>query len=192
MLPIAILPVAGLLLGIGESLSNPNMIAAYGLQWLLGEGTFFYMIFKVMSNAGNIVFTNLPLIFAMGVALGMAKKEKAVAVLASAISFFIMHTSIATMLELTDMAASLPEGSVTSVTGITSLQMGMFGGVLVGLGTAALHNRFYKIQLPADGSWRYDGNCGSQCAGSTEYLLCSACGSQYRTLQRRGNALHVR
>ena len=148
MLPIAILPVAGLLLGIGESLSNPNMIAAYGLQWLLGEGTFFYMIFKVMSNAGNIVFTNLPLIFAMGVALGMAKKEKEVAVLASAISFFIMHTSIATMLELTDMAGSLPEGSVTSVTGITSLQMGMFGGVLVGLGTAALHNRFYKIQLP--------------------------------------------
>ena len=133
MLPIAILPVAGLLLGIGESLSNPNMIAAYGLQWLLGEGTFFYMIFKVMSNAGNIVFTNLPLIFAMGVALGMAKKEKEVAVLASAISFFIMHTSIATMLELTDMAGSLPEGSVTSVTGITSLQMGMFGGVLVGL-----------------------------------------------------------
>ena len=116
--------------------------------WLLGEGTFIYMIFKVMSNAGNIVFTNLPLIFAMGVALGMAKKEKEVAVLASAISFFIMHTSIATMLELTDMAASLPEGSVTSVTGITSLQMGMFGGVLVGLGTAALHNRFYKIQLP--------------------------------------------
>ena len=78
----------------------------------------------------------------------MAKKEKEVAVLASAISFFIMHTSIATMLELTDMAGSLPEGSVTSVTGITSLQMGMFGGVLVGLGTAALHNRFYKIQLP--------------------------------------------
>ena len=77
MLPIAILPVAGLLLGIGESLSNPNMIAAYGLQWLLGEGTFFYMIFKVMSNAGNIVFTNLPLIFAMGVALGMAKIGRA-------------------------------------------------------------------------------------------------------------------
>lgn len=126
MLPIAILPVAGLLLGIGESLSNPNMIAAYGLQWLLGEGTFFYMIFKVMSNAGNIVFTNLPLIFAMGVALGMAKKEKEVAVLASAISFFIMHTSIATMLELTDMAGSLPEGSVTSVTGITSLQEGIY------------------------------------------------------------------
>ena len=148
MLPIAILPVAGLLLGIGESLSNPNMIAAYGLQWLLGEGTFFYMIFKVMSNAGNIVFTNLPLIFAMGVALGMAKKEKEVAVLASAISFFIMHTSIATMLELTDIAATLPDGSVTSVTGITSLQMGMFGGVIVGLGTAALHNHFYKIQLP--------------------------------------------
>lgn len=88
MLPIAILPVAGLLLGIGESLSNSNMIAAYGLQWLLGEGTFLHAVLKVMSNAGNSIFTNLPLIFAMGVALGMAKKEKEVAVLAAAISFF--------------------------------------------------------------------------------------------------------
>ena len=148
MLPIAILPVAGLLLGVGESLSNPNMIAAYDLQWILGEGTFLHAIFKVMSNAGNIVFKNLPLIFAMGVALGMAKKEKEVAVLASAISFFIMHTSIGTMLELSGMAQQLPQGSVTLVVGITSLQMGMFGGVIVGMGTAALHNRFYKIRLP--------------------------------------------
>lgn len=148
MLPIAILPVAGLLLGIGESLSNPNMISAYGLQEVLGEGTFLYTIFKVMSNAGNIVFTNLPLIFAMGVALGMAKKEKEVAVLAAAISFFIMHTSIGTMLDISNMADQLPQGSVTSVVGITSLQMGMFGGVIVGIGTAALHNRFYKMRLP--------------------------------------------
>ena len=142
MLPIAILPVAGLLLGIGESLSNSNMIAAYGLQWLLGEGTFLHAVLKVMSNAGNSIFTNLPLIFAMGVALGMAKKEKEVAVLAAAISFFIMHTSIGTMLDISGMAQRLPQGSVTSVVGITSLQMGMFGGVIVGLGTAALHNRF--------------------------------------------------
>ena len=148
MLPIAILPVAGLLLGIGESLSNSNMIAAYGLQWLLGEGTFLHAVLKVMSNAGNSIFTNLPLIFAMGVALGMAKKEKEVAVLAAAISFFIMHTSIGTMLDISGMAQRLPQGSVTSVVGITSLQMGMFGGVIVGLGTAALHNRFYKIRLP--------------------------------------------
>lgn len=148
MLPIAILPVAGLLLGIGESLSNSNMIAAYGLQWLLGEGTFLHAVLKVMSNAGNSIFTNLPLIFAMGVALGMAIKEKEVAVLAAAISFFIMHTSIGTMLDISGMAQRLPQGSVTSVVGITSLQMGMFGGVIVGLGTAALHNRFYKIRLP--------------------------------------------
>ena len=148
MLPIAILPVAGLLLGIGESLSNPNMIAAYGLQWLLGEGTFFYMIFKVMSNAGNIVFTNLPLIFAMGVALGMAKKEKEVAVLASAISFFIMHTSIATMLELTDMAGPPPVGSVTSPSRITSLQKGVFVVFLLGLGSVAQAKPFNNNYIP--------------------------------------------
>lgn len=148
MLPIAILPIAGLFLGIGESLTNPNMIAAYHLQNILGEGTFLHVIFVVMSNAGNIVFTNLPLIFAIGVAIGMAKKEKEVAALAATISFFIMHTSIHSMLDVSGMANTLPDGSITSVVGITSLQMGVFGGVIVGMGVAILHNHFYKIKLP--------------------------------------------
>ena len=74
MLPIAILPVAGLLLGIGGSFSNATMLATYGLDGILGEGTVFNAIFLVMKDAGNIVFTNLPIIFAMGVAIGMAKK----------------------------------------------------------------------------------------------------------------------
>lgn len=76
MLPIAILPVAGLFLGIGGSLTNTTMLEAYGLIDIIGPGTVFYSLFYVMSKAGDIVFVNLPVIFAMGVAIGMAKKEK--------------------------------------------------------------------------------------------------------------------
>ena len=148
MLPIAILPVAGLLLGIGGSFSNETMLATYGLQGVMGEGTVFHAIFLVMKDAGNIVFSNLPIIFAMGVAIGMAKKEKEVAALAAVIAFFIMHASIGAMIEISGGAENMLEGATTSVCGITSLQMGVFGGILVGLGVAALHNKYYKIELP--------------------------------------------
>ena len=148
MLPIAILPVAGLLLGFGGSFTNETMLETYHLVGLMGPGTVFHAIFEVMSEAGNIVFANLPIIFAMGVAIGMAKKEKEVAALAAAISFFIMHASISAMISLNGGADKMLSGATTDVCGITSLQMGVFGGILVGLGVAALHNKYYKIQLP--------------------------------------------
>lgn len=148
MLPIAILPVAGLFLGIGGSFTNATMIEAYGLSSILGQGTLLYNFLMVLNKCGDIVFANLPIIFAMGVAIGMAKKEKEVAALAGAIAFFVMHSAISAMLAVTGIGATLPAGSVTTVVGIESLQMGVFGGILVGLGVAALHNRFYKIQLP--------------------------------------------
>lgn len=148
MLPIAILPVAGLLLGLGGSFTNETMLEAYGLMDIMGPGTILNAILQVMSAAGNIVFDNLPIIFAMGVAIGMAKKEKEVAALAAAIAFFIMHASISAMIEINGGVEELLEGAATSVCGITSLQMGVFGGIIVGLGVAALHNRFYKIELP--------------------------------------------
>ena len=148
MLPIAILPVAGLLLGIGGSFTNATMIEAYHLEAVLGEGTLLHSLLLVLSDCGNIVFANLPIIFAMGVAIGMAKKEKEVAALSGAVAFFVMHSAISAMLKITGLASSLPEGSITNVVGIDSLQMGVFGGIIVGLGVAALHNKFYKIQLP--------------------------------------------
>lgn len=148
MLPIAILPVAGLLLGIGGSFTNTTMLEAYGLTGIMGEGTVLNALLQIMNSAGNIVFTNLPIIFAIGVAIGMAKKEKAVAALAAAIAFFIMHASINSLIIIHDNGKELLTGATTSVCGITSLQMGVFGGIIVGLGVAALHNRFYKIQLP--------------------------------------------
>ena len=148
MLPIAILPVAGLLLGIGGSFTNETMLNTYGLAGVMGSGTILNAVFQLMRRAGDIVFTNLPIIFAMGVAIGMAKKEKDVAALAAAIAFFIMHASIGALIDINGGAENMLSGATASVCGITSLQMGVFGGIIVGLGVAALHNRFYKIELP--------------------------------------------
>ena len=146
MLPIAILPVAGLFLGIGGSFTNETMLEAYGLMSIMGPGTFINAILQVLNAAGSIVFSNLPIIFAMGVAIGMAKQEKEVAALSAAIAFFIMHATIGAM--ITDFGAPDLSGATASVVGINSLQMGVFGGIIVGLGVAALHNKYYKIQLP--------------------------------------------
>ena len=155
MLPIAILPVAGLLLGIGSSFTNETTIATYGLQKILGSGTLLNSLLIIMNKIGSAVFDNLPLIFAVGVAIGMAKKEKEVAALSALIAYFVMNVAISAMLlingEITadgQIAKDVLEGTVTSVCGIQSLQMGVFGGIIVGLGVAALHNRFHKIVLP--------------------------------------------
>lgn len=154
MLPIAILPVAGLLLGIGSSFTNSTTITTYGLQNILGPGTLLHGLFVIMNKVGSAIFDNLPLIFAVGVAIGMAKKEKEVAALASLIAFFVMHISVNGILELTGkvengiVSPDVLEGTIASVCGIPTLQMGVFGGIIVGLGVAALHNRYHKIQLP--------------------------------------------
>lgn len=155
MLPIAVLPVAGLLLGIGSSFTNETTIATYGLQGILGNGTVLHALLMIMSKAGNVIFDNLPIIFAVSVAIGMAKAEKEVAALSAMISFFVMHASINAVLLLAGkvladgtIAPDVLEGTIASVCGIQTLQMGVFGGILVGLGVAALHNRFYKIELP--------------------------------------------
>ena len=150
MLPIALLPIAGLLLGIGASLTNPAMLEAYDLMNIMGPGTFLYSVFTLLSSVGTVIFDNLPLLFAMGVALGMAENEKATATLSAAIAFFVMHKTINALLVITGKLApgAMPEGTVANVVGIQSLQMGVFGGIIVGLGVAYLNNRFYKIRLP--------------------------------------------
>ena len=150
MLPIAILPVAGLLLGFGSSFTNATTIQTYGLEKILGDGTILNSLLIIMNKVGSAVFDNLPLIFAVGVAIGMAKKEKEVAALSA-----LMNVAINAMLVITGeitadgtIASNVLEGTITSVCGIQSLQMGVFGGIIVGLGVAALHNKFYKIELP--------------------------------------------
>lgn len=148
MLPIALLPVAGLLLGIGSSFTNETMLAAYNLDNVIHEGTFLYTILDIMKFAGSVVFDNLALLFAMGVAIGMAKKEKDVAALSGAIAYLIMNSAMGALIAANGGVEMMPENSTASVLGITTLQMGVFGGIIVGLGVAALHNRFYKIELP--------------------------------------------
>lgn len=148
MLPIALLPVAGLLLGIGSSFTNPTTLEAYHLTNIIKEGGLFYTVLDIMSKTGSIVFDNLALLFAMGVAIGMAKKEKEVAALSGAIAYLIMNTAISTLIAAKGGVEAMAVNSTTTVLGITTLQMGVFGGIIVGLGVAALHNRFYKIQLP--------------------------------------------
>ena len=155
MLPIAILPVAGLLLGLGSSFTNETTIATYHLGGILGNGTILHALLVIMNKVGSAVFDNLPLLFAVGVAIGMAKKEKEVAALSAVIAFFVMNISINAMLNINgkiledgSIAKNVLEGTVASVCGINTLQMGVFGGIIVGLGVAALHNRFHKIILP--------------------------------------------
>ena len=148
MLPIALLPVAGLLLGIGSSFTNETMLEAYNLTGVIYPGSILYTILDIMNQCGNVVFSNLALLFAMGVAIGMAKKEKEVAALSGAIAYLVMNTAISAMIGAAGGVEAMAANSTTTSLGITTLQMGVFGGIIVGLGVAALHNRFYKIQLP--------------------------------------------
>lgn len=148
MLPIALLPVAGLLLGIGSSFTNPTTIETYNLGGVIYEGGVLYTVLDIMSKTGSAVFDNLALLFAMGVAIGMAKKEKEVAALSGAIAYLVMNTAISVLITANGGVEAMAANSTTSVLGITTLQMGVFGGIIVGLGVAALHNRFYNIELP--------------------------------------------
>ncbi len=154
-LPIAVLPPAGILLGIGSSFTNPTTIATYGLSGILHEGNPLFMFFQMLNGAGNAIFGNLALIFALAVALGMAKKEKGVAVLSSAIFYLIMLTTMNVLLTIDgsiladgSIAPTVKNGAIASVLGIQTLQMGVFGGILAGILSAIVCNKFYKQQLP--------------------------------------------
>lgn len=148
MLPIALLPVAGLLLGIGSSFTNQTTLETYHLTSVIKPGGLLYTILDIMAKTGSAVFDNLALLFAMGVAIGMAKKEKEVAALSGAIAYLIMNTAISALISAKGGVEAMAANSTATVLGITTLQMGVFGGIIVGLGVAALHNKFYKAQLP--------------------------------------------
>lgn len=146
MLPIAVLPAAGLLLGIGGAFSNQATVSAYpflDVAWLQA-------IFTVMSSAGSIIFANLPIIFAVGVAIGLARSDKGTAALAAVLGFLVMHATINAVLIISGKLAEENIAGVGQgfVLGIQSLETGVFGGILVGVMTYMLHQRFNKIELP--------------------------------------------
>lgn len=146
MLPIAVLPAAGLLLGIGGALSNPNTVKAYpflNIHWL-------QIVFTIMRMCGEIVFANLPILFAVGVAVGLAKSDRGTVGLAAVLSFLVMNTSISAMLTVT---GKLAKGNIAAVgqgmsLGVQTLETGVLGGVIIGIITSILHNKFNKTELP--------------------------------------------
>ena len=155
MLPIAVLPIAGIFLGIGSSLTNATTIISLHLEEILNSSSLLYDFLLLMKQAGSILFDNLPLIFAVSVALGMAKQRKEVSALSAILAFFVMHATINGLLTIDGsiqngvISDSVLSGSINNECGILSLEMGVFGGIIVGLGVSYLHNRFYQIQLPS-------------------------------------------
>ncbi|REB08880.1 PTS glucose transporter subunit IIB [Sporosarcina sp. BI001-red] len=146
MLPIAILPAAGLLLGIGGALSNPNTISSFPIL----DQSYLQALFTIMSSAGSIVFANLPVIFAVGIAIGLARSDKGTAALAALVGYLVMNATINAILIITDSLATdnLAAVGQGSALGIQTLEMGVFGGIVIGIMAGMLHNRFNKIELP--------------------------------------------
>ena len=160
MLPIAALPIAGILLGVGGALLGisglDNPPAIYQPLIAFVNIPVVTAILTVMKNIGDIVFGNLPILFAVGVAVGLAKKDKGTAALASVFGFIVMNQVISTLLSLgvTQLGVLTPDNVgeygtyVTTNVGIFTLNMSVFGGIITGIITAILHDRFHEIQLP--------------------------------------------
>ena len=162
MLPIAALPVAGILLGVGGSLINiaalENAPAIYQPLIAFVNIPMITIILKIMQGIGDIVFGNLPVLFAVGTAGGLAKQDKGTAALASVFGFLIMNQVIGVLLGVgatplgTLVSGDVPAQYaqyVTTTLGIFTLNMSVFGGIITGIVTATLHNKYYNIQLPA-------------------------------------------
>ena len=148
MLPVALLPAAGLLLGIGNALVSPNTVELLPIL----NNPAIHMATKILESAGSIVFANLPLIFTVGVAVGLAESE-GVAGLAAIVGFLIMNITMGTFLSITpELALSIDPhvngGMYTMVMGIPTLQTGVFGGIIIGILASYLFKKFYKIELP--------------------------------------------
>ncbi|WP_064590351.1 PTS transporter subunit EIIC [Streptobacillus moniliformis] len=165
MLPIAVLPMAGILLGIGGSFTNPVLINTYNLTFL-APGTPLNYLMQLFFNIGLFVFSNLPLLFAVGVAIGMANKNKETAALSAVLGFLLFHTIINTILTFKGItpdkvtfdaliATGLSETSARGTAalyarelGIFTLQTGVFGGIITGITSAIITNKFSDKKLP--------------------------------------------
>ncbi|WP_347439521.1 glucose-specific PTS transporter subunit IIBC [Fodinisporobacter ferrooxydans] len=142
MLPVALLPAAGMLLAFGNAFQNPALLERIPAL----NGNVFQMIALVMQDAGGVVFDNLSLLFAVGVAVGLAGGE-GVAGLAAIIGFLIMNKVMGDILHVTpDMVAH--SQAYASILGIPTLQTGVFGGIIVGIMASYMYKKFYNIELP--------------------------------------------
>lgn len=142
MLPVALLPAAGILLALGAALKNPALLE---LAPFLDNNSV-KMVASIMQNAGDIVFGNLPVLFAVGVAVGLAGGD-GVAGLAAIIGYLIMNVTMGTAGGIT--AENVNGLNYANVLGIPTLQTGVFGGIIVGIIAASLYNKFYEMELPS-------------------------------------------
>jgi len=142
MVPVAILPAAGLLLGIGAGLQQPTLTQV--APWLTND--FWVTVSTVMQASGDVVFANLALIFAIGVAIGLAN-DAGVAALAATVGYLIFNVSINTLLGLTPQDVVDDPGRYATVLGTPTLQTGVFGGLVIGITAAWAYNRFFTIKL---------------------------------------------
>lgn len=131
MLPIAILPAAGLLLGIGGALSNPTTVQAYPV---LGNPVL-QGIFQVMAAAGSTIFENLATLLCIGLCIGLAKKDKGTAALAGFVGYIVMNATITSLIKIFN-----PDGN--------AIDTGVIGALVIGLITVTVHNKYHNIQLP--------------------------------------------
>lgn len=147
MLPIAMLPAAGLLLGFGGVFTNPVTLSAYAFL----DNGIVQAVFTVMKLCGSVVFDNLALLFAVGIAVGLARSDKGTAGLAAVLCFLVMNKAISASLLLSGTLATenLAAAGQASVLGITTLQTGVMGGIMSGLLTSWLHARYCKTELPS-------------------------------------------
>ena len=143
MIPIAILPAAGILLAFGTSFQDPNIVAT--MPFL--DAPWFVHTLKLMSEAGGVIFANLPLLFAVGVAVGLSN-DQGIAGLSAIVGFLIMNVTIGQFLGITAEAVATNR-DYALVLGIPSLQTGVFGGIVMGILAAAMYKKYYKISLPS-------------------------------------------
>ncbi|GAA0070618.1 glucose-specific PTS transporter subunit IIBC [Clostridium sardiniense] len=141
MLPVALLPAAGLLLAFGNLFMNEALLV--NAPYLRAD--WIQLVASVMEQSGNIIFANLPLIFSVGVAIGLSDGD-GVAGLAAIVGFLIMNVSMGTFVGVTTDMLSDP--MYTTVVGVPTLQTGVFGGIIMGLIASAMYNKFYRIELP--------------------------------------------
>ncbi|HCY8171216.1 TPA: PTS transporter subunit IIABC [Staphylococcus aureus] len=144
MLPVAILPAAGLLLAIGTAMQGEAL--QHYLPFIQNGGV--QTVAKLMTGAGGIIFDNLPMIFALGVAIGLAGGD-GVAAIAAFVGYIIMNKTMGDFLQVTPKNIGDPASGYASILGIPTLQTGVFGGIIIGALAAWCYNKFYNINLPS-------------------------------------------
>lgn len=144
MLPVAILPAAGILLAFGNALQNPTLLQLAPFL----HNSVIAMVANVMQMAGSVIFGNLALLFAVGVAVGLAGGD-GVAGLAAIVGFLIMNATMGTALGITADSVLKHPQSYATVLGVPTLQTGVFGGIIIGILAATMYNRFFKMELPS-------------------------------------------